>query len=142
MLVVDASVAFKWVVREHDGALALALAGRGEALIAPELVLIEVANAVWKGVQRGLVAPEQLTIAVERLPDWLDQLHPTRPLLPRGAAIARELPHPIYGCLYLALAEGAAATLVTADRRLLARTAGKPWASLVQDLAVFGSVPR
>lgn len=134
MLVVDASVAFKWVVREPDSVQALALVRTGDALIAPELVLAEVVNAAWKGVQRGFVTPDQLAAAAERLPDWLDQIHPVRPLLPRAAVTARELGHPVYDCLYLALAERSAATLVTADQRLVARVAGTPWESLVREL--------
>jgi predicted nucleic acid-binding protein len=139
MPVVDASVAFKWVVREEGSEAARALVAAGEPLVAPELVLVEVANAAWKGVRRGLVAPEQLAAATERLPDWLDQIHPVRPLLPRAVAIARELGHPVYDCVYLALAERAAAVLVTADQRLLARVAGTPWASPVRELAADAS---
>jgi predicted nucleic acid-binding protein len=95
---------------------------------------VEVANAAWKGARRGLVAPGQLAAAAERLPDWLDQIHPVRPLLPRAVSIARELDHPVYDCVYLALAEREAAALVTADLRLLARVAGSQWAGLVREL--------
>jgi predicted nucleic acid-binding protein len=134
MPVVDASVAFKWVVREEGSEAARALVAAGEPLIAPELVLVEVANAAWKGARRGLVAPGQLAVVAERLPDWLDRIHPVRPLLPRAVAIARDLDHPVYDCVYLALAEREAAALVTADLRLLARAAGSPWAGLVREL--------
>ena len=138
MLVVDASVAFKWVVREDGSKSARALAAGYETLTAPELVLVEVANAVWKGVQRGLLAPEQLDRAVRRLPGWFDEVQAIGPLLPRAAAIARELGHPVYDCIYLALAERSAATLVTADRRLLNRLADTAFAPLVREL---GSAP-
>ncbi len=50
-------------------------------------------------------------------------------LAARSLALAADLDHPVYDCLYLALAELREASLVTADQRLLARLAGTPWAS-------------
>ena len=47
MLVLDASVAVKWFVEEPGTAAALALLAEDESLIAPELVIAEVANVAW-----------------------------------------------------------------------------------------------
>lgn len=46
-LVIDASVAAKWYVAEPDSRPALAVGARG-GLIAPDLILAEVANILWK----------------------------------------------------------------------------------------------
>lgn len=140
MLVVDASVAVKWVVQEHDTAIAHALVG-ADALAAPELALVETANAIWKYTKLGVVSPAQATRAVEEFPGFYDLLVPMEPLLRRAHAIAQALGHRVYDCFYLALAERETAPLVTADRRLLARIAGTPWAGHVRDLASFGTTP-
>jgi predicted nucleic acid-binding protein len=39
----------------------------------------------------------------------------------RAMQVARRLHHPVYDCVYLALAEREDATFITADRRLLRR---------------------
>jgi predicted nucleic acid-binding protein len=53
MLVVDASVAVKWFLVEPGDREALALLDGDEPLIAPELVVAEVVNAVWKRLVSG-----------------------------------------------------------------------------------------
>ena len=56
------------------------------------------------------------------------QLVPLRQLAPRAAALAHQLDHPVYDCFYLALSERRDVPLVTADRRLIAKVAGTPFA--------------
>ena len=46
----------------------------------------------------------------------------------RALELASRLRHPAYDCFYLALAEARSAHFVTADRRLLDRLVGTPWA--------------
>ena len=134
MLVIDASVAFKWIAPEPDSEAADALIAGGEALIAPELILTEVANAGWKAARRGDMTAEQLRLGIEWLPRLLDQLHAVAPLLTRAVAIACRLDHPVYDCVYLALAERASSPLVTVDERLCRRVTGTPWSTLVRRL--------
>lgn len=140
MLVVDASVAVKWVTREHDTALAKSLVG-SDLLAAPEIVLAETANTIWKKGRLGLITPAQAARAVDDLPGFFGALFQVEPLLQRAYAIAQALSHPIYDCFYLALAEREAAPLVTADKRLLGRLAGTGWAGNARDLASFGPMP-
>ena len=45
-------------------------------------------------------------------------IEPDRQLQAEALALACHLDHPVYDCLYLALARREAATLVSADRRL------------------------
>ena len=56
-LVVDASVAIKWVVEEEGSEAAAGLLD-GSTLAAPDFLIPECANILWKKVRRGELAPE------------------------------------------------------------------------------------
>lgn len=136
-LVVDASVAVKWYLAEPESPRARALEGGGDRLIAPDLIMAEVLNAAWKAVRLRQFTETQLHAVAAALPRALDALVGIEVLAKRAVALAHQLDHPIYDCFYVALAEREAATLVTADRRLVARVAGTPWAASVTDLAAW-----
>jgi predicted nucleic acid-binding protein len=127
MLVVDASVAVKWFLDEPGDREARALVERSEALIAPELIVAEVLNAISKRLLAGDADIRQGPRVAAVLPKVLAQIRSLGPLAARTLEIAAELRHPAYDCFYLALAEERQAKLVTADRRLLGRLAGTPW---------------
>ena len=118
-LVVDASVAAKWVLPEPDSSQAERLRQSGEALIAPTLVLAEIGNAVWKRAIRGELTAADAESAVRLAAVLFSSLLPMEQLAIRANALAIGLRHPIYDCFYLALAEREDATLVTADARLI-----------------------
>lgn len=134
MLVLDASVAIKWFVEEPGTGAAMALLAQDDSLIAPDLVIAEVANAAWKHLMRGDLQHDQLAHVPEAMPRMFAELWPTVWLASRAFAIAAELRHPVYDCFYLALAERAEATLVTADRRLIGQLAGSRWEALCRPL--------
>ncbi len=116
-LVVDASVAVKWLVDETDHLSARALLAGGEDLLAPDFVLVEVGNVLWKKLRRGEVAEPQAVAGLATLPRLYDRLLPADLLIAHALGLAMELQHPVYDCLYLACAESAGARLVTADAR-------------------------
>lgn len=123
-LVVDASVALKWYVPEEDDDLAAGLLHSGEELIAPQIVVAEVANASWRLVRKGEITPTQHTRIAASVARPFAALAPLAALLPRAAAITLALDHPVYDCFYLALSEARDAPLITDDRRLLAKLDG------------------
>ena len=118
-LVVDASVAAKWVLPEPNSSQAERLRQSGEALIAPTLVLAEIGNAVWKRAIRGELTAADAESAVRLAAVLFSSLLPMEQFAKRATALAIGLRHPIYDCFYLALAEREDATLVTADARLI-----------------------
>jgi predicted nucleic acid-binding protein len=132
IVVVDASVAIKWFILEPDRAAARQLLEPDKRLIAPELLLAEVANAMWKRVMTGAGDARQAPLAAASLPRFFTRLVSLTPLATKALAIAAELRHPVYDCFYLALAEEQDATMVTADRRLVARLVGSRWESRCQ----------
>ncbi len=128
MNIVDASVATLWFVDEPFAERARALLTTGRRL-APDLIVPEVANALWKIARTGAVSPEQAEQALRDLPDAVETTS-TVALAPRAFAIARALKHPAYDCFYLALSEALQAPFVTLDHKLFNRTRGTPWAAL------------
>ncbi|MDX2221799.1 MAG: type II toxin-antitoxin system VapC family toxin [Rhodospirillaceae bacterium] len=117
-LVVDASVAIKWVVEESGSTAAIRLFEH--KLIAPDLLISECANILWKKVRRGNVTPAGAEIAASALVRANVDLIPTRSLLQMCVTLAMELDHPAYDCIYLALASQRGSRFVTADERLVA----------------------
>jgi predicted nucleic acid-binding protein len=117
-LVVDASVAAKWVLDEDGSERANALRTEG-GLIAPSLVAAEIGNALWKAVRRGLALRADALVAMEAALLPFDALVANEELHIRALELAIDLSHPIYDCFYLALAEREGAPIVSADAKLL-----------------------
>lgn len=70
-----------------------------ELLLAPELMLTEVANTLWRLQRAGQLQAATLQAHLRRAADLVD--------------------HPVYDCLYLVLARREVASLLSADQRLL-----------------------
>ncbi len=134
-LVVDASVALKWFVNEDGSDRAVSLLKADRPVIAPDLLLAEVCNAAWKSLRRREIDPAQLDQIAIDVAVPFQRLIPLDRLLRRAVTIAGELDHPVYDCLYLALAEAEDAPLITADRRLLKIVRGTSLADRVTLLA-------
>jgi predicted nucleic acid-binding protein len=122
-LVIDASVAIKWVIEEEGTPEALAL--RGRALAAPDLLVAECANSFWKKVRRRELSEREAVFAAGLLARANIELMPMRPYFKAAVGIAVELDHPAYDCIYLALAEVEGVPFVTADDRLVRRVERK-----------------
>lgn len=122
---IDASIAIKWVVEEQGTLDALNLRAKAK-LIAPELLVAECANILWKKVRRREFSREEARAAARLLQAAELELSPTRALLGAAAEIAIDLDHPAYDCLYLALAAARDCPFVTADEQLLRKINGRP----------------
>lgn len=118
-LVVDASVAAKWVVPEPDSGKAEQLLLAKEDRIAPALVIAEVGNAIWKRARGGEMTVADAVYGLQTVVEAYSFLVPLEELAARATELAIELRHPIYDCFYLALAERERAPVVSADARLL-----------------------
>jgi predicted nucleic acid-binding protein len=124
-VVVDANVACKWYLDEPDSDKARKLvdADDNALLIAPDLILPEVGNVLWKRRLKNEITQAQAEDAVRHLPGVL-LLVQARELLARALEIAVLLRHPIYDCFYAAAAERWDAPLVTDDQGFFAALAG------------------
>ena len=121
-LVVDASVAAKWLFDEPDTGKARAILGSAEGgevkLLAPEILVAEIANSLWKRAQRGDIDRASafgLFDSFEKVEIKLTDIHD---LIGNAMSIAFRHHHPVYDCLYIVLARNEGCDLVTADQRL------------------------
>ncbi len=134
-VVVDASVALKWVLDEPGQAAADALIDL--ELAAPSLWLVEAANALWRRSQRGEISCLE---AEERLAELFNAPVTAVAIeedLPAALRLAQALGHPVYDCLYLALALRENTHVVTADARFHAAVQGSP--DLAQAVRLLGA---
>jgi predicted nucleic acid-binding protein len=114
--VVDASVAVKWVVEESGSDLARSLSIA--KLEAPDLLLVECANILWKKVRIGDLTRQDAKGRLGVLQHAPVKYTAGRELLASAMDVSFELQYPIYDCLYVALAMRREIPLVTADERL------------------------
>jgi predicted nucleic acid-binding protein len=129
-IVVDASVAVLWLTPEPGSAGAGRLEDSDALLLAPDFLPIEVANVLWKKVRRDEMTARQAEDALTDLTSGALVIMESAPLVIRAMRLAVELGHPVYDCLYLALAREWSATLATADgtlRRAAERLQLKVW---------------
>jgi predicted nucleic acid-binding protein len=123
-IVVDASVAVKWVLDEPGSEAAVAL--RDQELIAPALWLAEAANALWRHARIGEISNDQAVALFSELREAPLASLPIEPHIKPALKLAMEIGHPVYDCLYLALALHHQTHVVTADRRFFASAASTP----------------
>ncbi len=131
MLVIDASVMVKCAVTESGSSSARTIVTGDSNVTAPELILAECANALWKRVHRGLASREEISSALVTLLDIPTILLPLRDLTPAAMAISLELDHRIYDCYYVAAAIQNDCALATADAQLASLAARAGLASRV-----------
>jgi predicted nucleic acid-binding protein len=117
-LVIDASIAVKWVVEEEGTPLAVMLR-QNHRFAAPDLLLAECANILWKKTQRNELTPAEASMAAKLLERSNIELFAMQGLLAKATEMAISLGHPAYDCMYICLAASRNWRFVTADERLL-----------------------
>ena len=124
-VVVDASIVIKWLLTEPDSAAALKRRQTWQSKVvvpvAPDFLLIELHNVLWKKVQRGDLAPEAPLLSYA--PTFKLDLNwfPFEPLLPLAWMLAIRCHVSIYDALYAALAQQLNAPFCTANVSLAKR---------------------
>lgn len=119
--IVDTSVAIKRFVAEPGSDRATAVFSR--AVGAPNLILFEFGNAMWKKVRRREIEPAQATGSLEVLRSMLILL-PDDVMAESALKLGLEFDHPIYDLIFLLMAAELQVPLITADTKLLAHLKG------------------
>jgi predicted nucleic acid-binding protein len=122
-LVIDASVAVKWVLRDRPGeydtdkalALLLKIGREGIQLLQPEHWRVEVLSVVAR------FAPERFADTVQLLEKLNASRIESTQVLERALALTRQLKHHLSDTLYHAIAIEHGATLITADEAHFAK---------------------
>lgn len=124
LLVVDASVAVKWLLPEAYSTEAIALLDSRNRLIAPDLLWIEAGSVLWKQQRRGALSAAETTALVEQIMAMPVEIEPSEALVQPAVELALATGRSVYDCVYVALALMRDAVLVTADERLVNALAG------------------
>ena len=138
-LVVDASVATKWLIDEEGSEAALRLRTAEYDLVCPDLLFLEVGNVVWRKVRASEIEESDGRAMVAAILEAPFHVEPAAALLPAAWEIAVQHDRSVYDGVYLALAVALDAPLVTADRRLSRALRGSELAERVVDVK---SLPR
>ncbi|GMU78671.1 MAG: ribonuclease VapC [Acidimicrobiia bacterium] len=123
MIVVDASVVVTALADDGDDGDRTRLRLRGERLVAPHLIDLEVVSAWRRLAAAGGLDERRATLAREDLGALRMERVPHGPLLSRIWELRDNLT--VYDAAYVALAEVLDVTLLTADARLAAASGAR-----------------
>lgn len=116
MLVADASVIAPAVADGGPDGDVCRAEIRGQVLVAPDLLRVEVLSVIRRHAATGVLTGRQADNAIEDLLSLPITVYPTDVLLRRCWALRGNIT--AYDACYVALAETLGATLLTADTRL------------------------
>jgi predicted nucleic acid-binding protein len=116
--VVDASVAAKWYFPEPLSERAEALLEQSNEILAPDILLVEVAQLAWKRARRGEIGEAVADRIVAELRKVPFELKPTAELVTAALPLALHRGFTLTDAFYIALAVQAGCPVITADRRL------------------------
>lgn len=122
IIVIDASVAAKWFLPEPLSDVAAEILASDHALLAPDLIRLEVASALLKAVRRGVLAAGDADAALARLTPPALRLEPAADYAEEALRLAGRHGGTVYDGVYIALSLALDAVVATNDVAL-ARTA-------------------
>jgi predicted nucleic acid-binding protein len=127
VIVIDASVAVKWFIEEHDSNFAkqLLLEEQGNLCI-PDIFVVEVSATLVREANANKADSEVFRTGLYHLTDMIDRqalvLERRSPgHITDAGYLAINLGHPLKDCIYLALAMELECELITADIRFAAK---------------------
>ena len=123
----------QWIAEEDTSSLSETLLTRAD-LVAPDLLLIEVANALRRKVYVGDISIDHAKAGLQFIREKVRLERTSAEILDRALELAELMYHPVYDCIYLAMAERSKTILVTYDQELQERASEQGLASLLAGL--------
>jgi predicted nucleic acid-binding protein len=127
VIIVDASVAVKWILPEPGSEAAMDLLRGQDVLAAPDLIRTEVAGAMTRRYRCGEMSADDVKACVrlwiEMLKEGIVQTSANLDDLREAGNISIQLKHPLQDCLYLATARRTSSRFITADRLFAGKAA-------------------
>jgi predicted nucleic acid-binding protein len=136
-LVIDSSVAVKWFVPEVLSDQAARILDNSYELLAPDLLVSELGNVLWKKIRRGEIEigeAREILAAFRRVPL---EILPGLDLVEAALEIAAAHGRTLYDASYVALAVARNCPFITADDRLARAFAAGPLGPHVRPLSAF-----
>jgi predicted nucleic acid-binding protein len=122
-LVLDSSIAFKWVIKESQSDLADKFRDEFRQglheLISPDVLPIEVGHALTRAERQKRLANSESLLLWADIMTTAPILVPSLPLMLRALAISSDRRVGVYDCLYVVLAEQEQCQVVSSDARLI-----------------------
>jgi len=118
----DANIVIRWVT-DHPNSDAALEVRRRHHLIAPWLILSEVANGLRAYVRTGTLPQAIAERHLETLPRQVE-LTAEHPLMPVALRLSLEHDHAAYDCVYVAMAMTKGLPLITDDLKLARKFEG------------------
>ncbi len=113
-IVIDASVALKWVLAE-EGSDEAQLLYDNEQLVAPDLFFVECANVLWTKTRKFKLKAEDAVAGMSIIDRISIRSISGRPHVTTAQRISFEIGQSAYNSLYLAVAMAEGIEFVTAD---------------------------
>jgi predicted nucleic acid-binding protein len=126
MPVVDSSIIVALMLNEPNADTIESWLGAAKDLHAPDILGVEVANALIGAQRRGRLDESGVRQFFWGLADIPIALHPCEPFLPRALDLCLRYGRRPYDALYVALAEHLEDPMVTGDLTLVRGLAGTP----------------
>ncbi len=119
-VVIDASAAVGIVLAVPGSEIFSNPLEQASLVIAPDLFVSEVCNALWKYRKADLLPMARCQQSLEQVMKLPDRIESSSALSLEAFALSCHHLHPVYDALYLVLARRNNAVLLTLDRRLAA----------------------
>lgn len=120
MIVLDACAAAEMALQTPRGEGFRCLVEEGEPIITSTLFHAEIRNTFWKYVSANMTTEYEAEALVNKALSLVDEFVPIEENAAESFMEATRLNHPIYDLLYATIARRNAATLFTADKKLVA----------------------
>ncbi len=123
MVIIDSSVAFKWLVQEEGREKARVFLQnhieKKNPILVPSLIFYELTNA-W--ACKGTLTTKQVKAKIEKMKSYdLKTINLDFNILKMAAELAKEYKISAYDAIYIALAQKKKCDFITADRKLVSK---------------------